>query len=70
MSALRKAAKIRKISYNEIRKLDRGERRLVHDDITVVVLFIDHEMIENKEVAPELSVRGFADAVGPSNFDF
>lgn len=69
-SALEKAARTRQIPYNEIKKLDQGVRRHVHDDITIVVIFIDHEMLGNKSSAPELSVRGFVDTVGPSNFNF
>ncbi|KAI3471410.1 hypothetical protein Pfo_030774 [Paulownia fortunei] len=70
IAALEKAAKTRQMPYSEIKKLDQGVRRHVHDDITVVVVFIDHEMLDNKTAAPELSVRGFVDTVGPSNFSF
>ncbi|KAK4493393.1 hypothetical protein RD792_017707 [Penstemon davidsonii] len=70
LSAIAKAAKQRSIPYNEIKKLDRGVRRHVHDDITIVVTFIDDDMLDNKTSAPELSVRGFVDTVGPSNFNF
>lgn len=70
VSALAKAAKTRKIPYKEIKKLDQGARRRYHDDITVVVLFIDQEIMENKDFTPEFSVRGFTDTVGPSRFDF
>ncbi|KAG8367949.1 hypothetical protein BUALT_Bualt16G0125800 [Buddleja alternifolia] len=70
VSALEKAAKKTQIAYNEIKKLDHGVRRHVHDDITIVVIFIDREMLDNKNSAPELSIRGFMDTVGPSNFNF
>ncbi|KAI3446417.1 hypothetical protein Pfo_003082 [Paulownia fortunei] len=70
ISAMEKAAKTRQIPYNEIKKLDQGVRRHVHDDITVVVVFVDHEMLDNKNSPPEVSVRGFVDTVGPSNFNF
>ncbi|KAL8036851.1 hypothetical protein ABFX02_11G003200 [Erythranthe guttata] len=70
ISALSKAAKTRQISFNEIKKLDKGVRRHIHDDITVVVIFIDREMMDKKNSAPELSVRGFVDTVGPSTFNF
>lgn len=43
----------------------RGARRPFHDDITIVVVFID----DDNTPAPELSVRGFVDHVGPSNFN-
>ena len=56
--------------YGDIKKLDRGVRRYFHDDITVVVVFIDHEQLgqEGSASVPELSVRGFVDAGGPSSF--
>ncbi|KAL6532923.1 hypothetical protein OROGR_013883 [Orobanche gracilis] len=70
VTALEKAAMTRQIPYSEVKKLDPGIRRHIHDDITVVVVFIDHEMLDNVNSAPELSVRGFVDTVGPSNFNF
>lgn len=70
ISALVKAARTRQIPFNEIKKLDQGVRRHVHDDITVVVIFIDHDVLDNESSAPELSVRGFVDTIGPSNFSF
>lgn len=46
-----------------------GIFRFFHDDITVVVIFIDHEMLQGPNASvPELSVRGLIDASGPSNF--
>lgn len=56
--------------YEEIKKLDHWVRRHIHDDISIVVVFIDHEALDNEAAAPELSVRGFVDSVGPSNFNF
>ncbi|KAL6539872.1 hypothetical protein OROHE_011643 [Orobanche hederae] len=70
VTALEKAAMTRQIPYNEVKKLDPGIRRHIHDDITVIVVFIDHEMLDNVSSTPELSVRGFVDTVGPSNFNF
>lgn len=70
VSALEKAGRTRQMPYNEIKKLDQGVRRHVHDDITIVVIFIDHEMLDDEPAAPELSVRGFVDTVGPSSFNF
>lgn len=67
VSALEKAGRTRQMPYNEIKKLDQGVRRHVHDDITIVVIFIDHD---DEPAAPELSVRGFVDTVGPSSFNF
>lgn len=67
-TALNAAAKKRQMGYDELKKIDKGDRRFYHDDITVVVIFIDHELLGNKISVPELSVRGFVDTVGPSNF--
>lgn len=70
ISGLEKASKTRKVLYKEVKKLEQGVRRIVHDDITVIVIFIDHETSDKKDFAPQLSVRGFVDTVGPSNFNF
>uniref|UniRef100_A0A2P2NQW2 Uncharacterized protein n=1 Tax=Rhizophora mucronata TaxID=61149 RepID=A0A2P2NQW2_RHIMU len=56
------------MSYDGLKKLQNGERRKYHDDITVVVLFIDHEMWEEGISVQELSMRGFVDTIGPSSF--
>ncbi|CAI9761133.1 unnamed protein product [Fraxinus pennsylvanica] len=70
ISAMKQACKKRQMTYNQLKKFDKGDRRNFHDDITVVIIFIDHAMLENKGSLPELSVRGFVDTVGPSNFNF
>ncbi|KAK4404947.1 putative protein phosphatase 2C 68 [Sesamum angolense] len=57
--AMEKAAKTRQMPYSEIKKLDQGVRRHVHDDITIVVVFIDHEMLDSKTSIPELSILFF-----------
>ena len=69
-TALKEAARKREMRYGDIKKLDRGVRRYFHDDITVVVVFIHHEQLgqEGSASVPELSVRGFVDAGGPSSF--
>ncbi|XP_016446364.1 putative protein phosphatase 2C 43 [Nicotiana tabacum] len=69
ISALDEAARRRKLKYDDLKKYDKGARRAFHDDITVVVIFIDHEMLEGKQSVPELSVRGFIDTHGPSDFN-
>lgn len=56
------------MTYDEIKKYERGVRRCIHDDITVVVIFIDHELLHKKTSVSELSIRGFTDTVGPSKF--
>jgi pyruvate dehydrogenase phosphatase len=64
------AARKRVMRYDDLKKVDRGVRRFFHDDITVVVIFIDHELLGNSTSVPEMSVRGFIDTVGPSNYNF
>ncbi|OMP08102.1 phosphatase 2C (PP2C)-like protein [Corchorus olitorius] len=44
-AALREAAKKREMRYSDLKKIDRGVRRHFHDDITVVVLFLDSHLI-------------------------
>ncbi|KAL6522394.1 hypothetical protein OROMI_031666 [Orobanche minor] len=76
MAALKKAARILKGEYSEIKARGRGARREVHDDITVVVVYLDHNpagagaSTSSAAAVPNLSVRGYVDAVGPSNFHF
>lgn len=67
--ALQVAASKREMVYSEFKKLGKGTRRHFHDDITVVVVFINHEAAMGPALTlPSLSVRGFIDAVGPSEF--
>uniref|UniRef100_A0ACD5V5C3 Uncharacterized protein n=1 Tax=Avena sativa TaxID=4498 RepID=A0ACD5V5C3_AVESA len=69
-AALKEAARKREMRYSDITRLEKGVRRFFHDDITVVVVFIDHGLLQegNNASAPELSVRGFVDSGGPSTF--
>ncbi|XP_077246959.1 putative protein phosphatase 2C 43 [Tasmannia lanceolata] len=81
IAALQVAARNRKTSYAQIKRMGKGQRRNFHDDITVVVVFIDHELLEANAAVfidqelreanaavPKVSVRGFIDTVGPSDF--
>lgn len=43
--ALQQAAKKREMRYSDLKKIDRGVRRHFHDDITVVVLFLDSNLM-------------------------
>ncbi|KAL8223956.1 hypothetical protein R6Q57_019431 [Mikania cordata] len=52
--ALRKAAKKREMRYSDLKKIDRGVRRHFHDDITVIVLFLDM----SKTSSVNVSVKG------------
>jgi pyruvate dehydrogenase phosphatase len=55
--------------YDDLKKVEKGVRRFFHDDITVVVVYIDHGLLRQRDASvPELSVRGFVDSVGPSRF--
>ncbi|XP_077216928.1 putative protein phosphatase 2C 38 [Tasmannia lanceolata] len=58
-AALQEAAKKREMRYSDLKKIDRGVRRHFHDDITVIVLFLDPLLI-NKSYwrGPTLSIRG------------
>ncbi|XP_062092797.1 probable protein phosphatase 2C 38 isoform X2 [Humulus lupulus] len=44
-TALREAAKKREMRYSDLKKIDRGVRRHFHDDITVIVLFLDSHLV-------------------------
>ncbi|MBA0814708.1 hypothetical protein Gohar_020518, partial [Gossypium harknessii] len=68
-TALNEAARKREMRYDDLKKVDKGIRRFFHDDITVVVIFIDQESLSTKMPVLEQSVKGFADSIGPSNFN-
>ena len=58
-AALQEAAKKREMRYSDLKKIDRGVRRHFHDDITVVVLFLDSHLVSrNYWHGPLLSVKG------------
>lgn len=63
-AALREAAKKREVRYSDLKKIDCGVRRHFHDDITVIVLFIDSYMISRSSWhGPVLSVKGASGGV-------
>ncbi|GMI78809.1 Arabidopsis Pp2c clade D 8 [Hibiscus trionum] len=68
-TALNEAARKSGMTYDDLKKVDKGARRFLHDDITVVVVYIDDELVSTKMPVPEQSVKGFADSSGPSNFN-
>eukprot|EP00252_Welwitschia_mirabilis_P017636 TRINITY_DN3901_c0_g1_i6.p1 TRINITY_DN3901_c0_g1~~TRINITY_DN3901_c0_g1_i6.p1 ORF type:complete len:287 (-),score=55.92 TRINITY_DN3901_c0_g1_i6:301-1161(-) len=41
-AALEEAARKREMRYSDLRKIERGIRRHFHDDITVIVIYLDH----------------------------
>ena len=59
-AALQEAAKKREMRYSDLKKIDRGVRRHLHDDITVVVVFLDSHLVSRASSVkiPNLSVKG------------
>ncbi|WOK92867.1 putative protein phosphatase 2C 60 isoform X2 [Canna indica] len=59
-AALQEAAKKREMRYSDLKKIDRGVRRHFHDDITVIVVFLDSDLVSRASSlrGPSLSVRG------------
>ncbi|XP_010253440.1 PREDICTED: probable protein phosphatase 2C 38 [Nelumbo nucifera] len=58
-TALREAAKKREMRYSDLKKIDRGVRRHFHDDITVIVLFLDYHLISRSSSrGVPFSIRG------------
>ncbi|XP_034686040.1 probable protein phosphatase 2C 42 [Vitis riparia] len=57
-AALQEAARKREMRYSDLRRIDKKVRRHFHDDITVIVLFLNHDLISRGMVQdPPLSVR-------------
>lgn len=46
-AALQEAAKKREMRYSDLKKIERGVRRHFHDDITVVVVFLDLQLVSS-----------------------
>lgn len=59
-AALQEAAKKREMRYSDLKKIDRGVRRHFHDDITVIVVFLDSHLVSRASTvkSPNLSVKG------------
>lgn len=59
-AALQEAAKKREMRYSDLKKIDRGVRRHFHDDITVIVVYLDTNLVSRASTVkgPSLSVRG------------
>ncbi|KAF5193376.1 phosphatase 2c protein [Thalictrum thalictroides] len=59
-AALQEAAKKREMRYSDLKKIDRGVRRHFHDDITVIVVFLDTNLVSRASSVkgPTVSVRG------------
>ncbi|MCL7046276.1 hypothetical protein MKW94_025437 [Papaver nudicaule] len=67
-AALQEAAKKREMRYSDLKKIDRGVRRHFHDDITVVVVFLDSNLVSraSSTKGATMSVRGGGVTI-PSN---
>ncbi|KAK9067422.1 hypothetical protein SSX86_014751 [Deinandra increscens subsp. villosa] len=58
-AALHEAAKKREMRYSDLKKIERGVRRHFHDDITVVVVFLDSNLVSKAGIkGPTVSLRG------------
>lgn len=59
-AALKGAAKKREMRYSDLKKIGRGVRRHFHDDISVVVVFLDPFLINKSSSSHEsaVSIRG------------
>ncbi|KAK3444375.1 hypothetical protein EUGRSUZ_A00383 [Eucalyptus grandis] len=57
-AALQEAAKKREMRYSDLRKIDKKVRRHFHDDITVIILFLNHDLISRGSVLDSpISIR-------------
>ncbi|KAJ6812521.1 putative protein phosphatase 2C 46 [Iris pallida] len=58
-AALQQAAKKKEMRYSELKRIGRGIRRYFHDDITVIVLFLDPTLISKSfGHIPVVSLKG------------
>ncbi|CAI9774697.1 unnamed protein product [Fraxinus pennsylvanica] len=59
-AALKEAAKKREMRYSDLTKIERGVRRHFHDDITVIVVFLDSNLVSRASSVrtPNISVKG------------
>ena len=68
-TALQEAAKKREMRYSDLKKIDRGVRRHFHDDITVIVVFLDSNLISRASSTVKcsnISVRGGGISLPPT----
>ncbi|XP_027087721.1 probable protein phosphatase 2C 38 isoform X2 [Coffea eugenioides] len=67
-AALCEAAKKREMRYSDLKKIDRGVRRHFHDDITVIVVYLDSPLISRSSLRESVvSVRGGGGSVEDAN---
>ncbi|XP_038888973.1 probable protein phosphatase 2C 63 [Benincasa hispida] len=60
-AALHEAAKKREMRYSDLKKLEKGIRRHFHDDITVIVVYLDHNRSSHTNRAKN-AVAGYTSA--------
>lgn len=67
--ALQEAAKKREMRYSDLKKIERGVRRHFHDDITVIVVFLDSNLVSraSSSRSPNLSVKGAGMSLPPNS---
>ncbi|KAG8474259.1 hypothetical protein CXB51_033711 [Gossypium anomalum] len=67
-TALKEAANKREMRYSDLKKIDRGVRRHFHDDITVIVVFLDSNLVSRASSVkgPNLSVKGGGVSLRPN----
>jgi pyruvate dehydrogenase phosphatase len=67
-AALCEAAKKREMRYSDLKRIDRGVRRHFHDDITVIVLFLDSNLVSRSFFrGPLISIKGGCGVSGNGN---
>ncbi|OWM80440.1 hypothetical protein CDL15_Pgr019720 [Punica granatum] len=68
-AALQEAAKKREMRYSDLKKIDRGVRRHFHDDITVIVVFLDMNLMSQASSVKftNLSLRGGGISLPPKS---
>lgn len=58
-AALKEAAKKREIRLSDLQKIEQGVRRHFHDDITVIVVYLNRKLIDNSSLCSSpLSIKG------------
>ncbi|PKA55656.1 putative protein phosphatase 2C 60 [Apostasia shenzhenica] len=68
-TALQEAAKKREMRYSDLKKIDRGIRRHFHDDITVIIVYLNPNLVSRASSVkgPTLSLRGSGITVPPNS---
>ncbi|KAI3743405.1 hypothetical protein L1987_61114 [Smallanthus sonchifolius] len=64
-AALHVAAQKREMRYSDLKKIERGLRRHFHDDITVVVVFLDPSLMN---INSSFSIKGGVGLPAPNEF--